>query len=154
MIKPFTRQALQPLLAPHPAPCISLFQPTHRRPPDAEQVAAWMVSLYPQHKYPAVMVGSSNGAAVHLCAALGIPWLPQTFLIPVARSGIHPDEPHADAEWAEKPARVLLEKNPDIQLHHMHDPVQDRLMIQRMTYCRPKPAATDKCGSWAFRSAG
>jgi len=37
MIQPFTRQALQPLLAPHPAPCISLFQPTHRRPPDAEQ---------------------------------------------------------------------------------------------------------------------
>ena len=105
---------------------------------NTEQVAAWMASLYPQRQYPAVMVGSSNGAAVHLCAALGIPWLPQTFLIPVARSGIPPDEPQADAEWAEKPARALLQKNPDIQLHHMHDPVQDRLMIQRMTYFRVK----------------
>jgi hypothetical protein len=37
MTKPFTRQELQPLLAPHPTPCISLFLPTHRRPPDAEQ---------------------------------------------------------------------------------------------------------------------
>jgi len=105
---------------------------------NTEQVAAWMASLYPQRQYPAVMVGSSNGAAVHLCAALGIPWLPQTFLIPVARSGIPPDEPQADAEWAEKPARALLQKNPDIQLHHMHDPVQDRLMIQHMTYFRVK----------------
>ena len=65
---------------------------------NAEEAASWMVSLYPQRKYPAVMVGSSNGAAVHLSAALGIPWLPQTFLIPLARSGIHPDEPQADAE--------------------------------------------------------
>jgi hypothetical protein len=97
-----------------------------------------MVSLYPQRQYPAVMVGASNGAAVHLCAALGIPWLPQTFLIPVARSGIQPDEPQKDAKWAEQPARVLLERNPDIQLHHMHDPNQDRLMIQRMTYFRVK----------------
>src|SRR5262249_6427667 len=48
------------------------------------------------------------------------------------------DEPQADAEWAEKPARALLQKNSDIQLHHMHDPVQDRLMIQRMTYFRVK----------------
>jgi hypothetical protein len=37
MTKSFTRQELQSLLAPHPAPCISLFLPTHRRPPDAEQ---------------------------------------------------------------------------------------------------------------------
>lgn len=34
------------------------------------------------------MIGSSNGALLHLCTALGIPWLPQTFLIPVQRSGI------------------------------------------------------------------
>ena len=48
------------------------------------RVAEWVVSLYPQQKYPAVAVGSSNGALTHLS---GIPWLPQTFLIPVARSG-------------------------------------------------------------------
>ena len=63
---------------------------------DAEQVAEWMVSLYPVRKYPAVAIGSANGAATHLWAAMGIPWLPQTFLVPVARSGIHPDEPQQD----------------------------------------------------------
>lgn len=38
-----------------------------------ERVADWMVRLYPRRPYPAAMIGSSNGAAVHLCAALGIP---------------------------------------------------------------------------------
>jgi hypothetical protein len=85
-----------------------------------------------------VAIGSSNGAATHLWVALGMPWLPQTLLIPVARSGCHPDDPAADARWAQEPARALLAANPDIQLHHMHDPVQDRLMIQRMTYFRVK----------------
>jgi hypothetical protein len=104
----------------------------------ADRIAEWMVSLYPERQYPAVAVGSANGAAVHLWAALGVPWLPQTFLIPVARTGIHPDEPQADAHWAEGPARIFLQANPDVQLHHMHDPNQDRLMIQKMTYFRVK----------------
>ncbi|HEV8439905.1 MAG TPA: hypothetical protein VGT40_17580 [Methylomirabilota bacterium] len=103
-----------------------------------DEVAAWMTSLYPRRPYPAVAVGSSNGAAVHLWAALGIPWLPQTFLVPVARSGVHPDEPEQDIRWAAPHAETVLRANPDLQLHHMHDPVQDRLMIQRMSYFRLK----------------
>lgn len=103
-----------------------------------EQITQWVVSLYPKRKYPALAIGSSNGALTHLWAALGIPWLPQTFLVPVARSGPHPDEPEQDVEWAEKWIPAFLESNPDVQLHHMHDPNQDRLMIQRMTYFRVK----------------
>ena len=105
---------------------------------DAEQVAEWIVSLYPKRKYPAVAIGSANGAAIHLWAAMGIPWLPQTFLVPVARSGVHPDEPQQDLAWGHSPARVVLDRNPNVLLHHMHDPVQDRLMIQRMSYFRFK----------------
>ena len=70
-----------------------------------------------------------------------MPWLPQTFLVPVARHGPHPDEPQQDIEWAKEPAQTFLEANPDIQLHHLHDPNQDRLMIQRMTYFRFKKLA-------------
>src|SRR5215467_3527290 len=73
---------------------------------NTDRVAEWMVSLYPQRQYPAVALGSSNGALVHLFAALGIPWLPQTFLVPVARSGVHPDEPCQNVRWAAEPARV------------------------------------------------
>ncbi len=104
----------------------------------AEYVAQWMASLYPDRPYPAIAVGSASGALVHLCCALGIPFLPQTFLIPVARSGIHPDEPLEDMEWAREPAERLLEANPELQLHHMNDANQDRLMIRYMTYFRVK----------------
>ncbi len=105
---------------------------------DAEAIARWMVNFYPRRRYPAAMIGSSNGAAVHLCAALGIPWLPQTVLIPVEQSWARPDEPIKDMEAARGPARALLEANPDLQLHHMHDANQDRLMIAHMTYFRVK----------------
>jgi hypothetical protein len=103
-----------------------------------EAVAAWMADRYPRRQYPAVVVGSSNGAAVHLWAALGIPWLPQTFLVPVARSGVPPDEPAKEMRWAEPHADLVLRRNPDLELHHMQDPVQDWLMVQRMSYFRLK----------------
>ena len=88
----------------------------------AEEVSRWVVSHYPRRRYPAAVIGSSNGALVHLCAALGIPWLPQTFLVPVRRSGVHPDEPAEELQWGREPARALLAANPDLQLHHMFDP--------------------------------
>ncbi len=103
-----------------------------------EDVAAWMADRYPRRQYQAVVVGSSNGAAVHLWAALGIPWLPQTFLVPVARSGIPPDEPREEMRWAQPHADLVLRRNPDLELHHMQDPVQDWLMVQRMSYFRLK----------------
>jgi hypothetical protein len=105
---------------------------------DAERVAASMTALYPRRKFPAVAIGSSNGAAVHLFAALGMPWLPQTYLMPVTRHLRDPDEPKADMDWGRDPGRAFLERNPDVQLHHMHDPNQDRLMIRRMAYFRVK----------------
>jgi hypothetical protein len=101
-------------------------------------LARWAVSQYPKRRYPAVAIGSSNGAATHLWAALGIPWLPQTFLVPVARSSVHPDEPQDELRWSLEPARAVLDRNPGLQLHHMHDPVQDRLMVRRMSYFRLK----------------
>jgi hypothetical protein len=105
---------------------------------NSETLAQWVVGQYPETQYPAIAIGSSNGAAMHLWAAMGIPWLPQTHLVPVARSGIHPDEPRQDFEWGAEPGRRLLAANPDLQLHHMHDPNQDRLMIKLMTYFRVK----------------
>jgi hypothetical protein len=103
-----------------------------------KELSEWAVRQYPKRPYPAVAIGSSNGAATHLWAALGIPWLPQTFLVPIARSGVHPDEPKDELAWGLRPARTVLERNPTLQLHHMHDPVQDRLMVRRMSYFRFK----------------
>lgn len=106
--------------------------------PFAEEVAAWMTSLYPRRRFPLALIGSSSGAAVHLAAALGAPWLPQTFMVPVRNPGNDPDDPNRDLEWGRQPAHTLLDANPEVQVHHMHDPVQDRLMLEQMTYFRLK----------------
>jgi hypothetical protein len=113
------------------------------RPPDeldkvdADDIARWVVGSYPQRPYPAMAIGSSNGAAVHLYAALGIPWLPQSFLLPV-RQSVHPDDALAARDLGRRPGHSLVANNPDIQLHHMHDANQDRLMVRTMTYFRIK----------------
>lgn len=105
---------------------------------DAEELKTWVTGSYPERQYPIAFVGSSSGALVHLAAALGVPWLPQTFLVPVRRPAMNPDDPIPDMEWGRENARALLDNNPDWQLHHMNDPNQDRLMIQYMTYFRIK----------------
>jgi hypothetical protein len=104
---------------------------------DSEDMARWMVEHYPRRRYPAMALGSSSGALVHLCAALGIPWLPQTVLIPV-REHQSPDEPLSVLRFSEEKGQRLLAHNPDLQLHHMHDAAQDRLMLRHMTYFRVK----------------
>jgi hypothetical protein len=104
---------------------------------DVEQISRWVTGEYPDRQYPAVAIGSSNGAGVHLWTLLGTPWLPQTFLLPV-RQSVHPDEPREAARLGVEPGRELLERNPDVQLHHMHDANQDRLMVRTMTYFRVK----------------
>jgi hypothetical protein len=107
---------------------------------DMQQVAAWMVGHYDElpPQYPGVVIGSSNGAMTHLCTAAGIPWLPQTMLVPVRWAGNDPDRPALAADFGASIADPLLANNPDVTLHHMHDGNQDRLMIDLMTYFRLK----------------
>ncbi|GAA5133255.1 alpha/beta fold hydrolase [Pseudonocardia adelaidensis] len=104
----------------------------------AEALARWMVAQYPRREFPAAIVGSSSGALAHLAAALGVPYLPQTFLLPVAQPQVHPDDPRHGLAAGRGPGRMLLDANPDVALHHMHDPNQDRLSLARMTYFRLK----------------
>ena len=103
----------------------------------SERMAKWTVDRYPKRRYPALAIGSASGALAHLCAALGAPWLPQTVLIPV-RAEVDPDDPRAALRFGEDVADRLLEPNPDLALHHMHDPAQDRLMLAKMSYFRVK----------------
>lgn len=106
---------------------------------DIEHIAQWMVSEYPDRgTVPAIAVGSSNGALVHMYRAMQVPWLPQTVLVPIRRGRVHPDEPAEDIEKCRQAAADMLEANPDVALHQMHDPNQDRLMVERMAYFRVK----------------
>ncbi len=104
----------------------------------SEELARWVVNHYSRRRSKVVFVGSSNGALMHLAAAVDAPWLPQTLLVPVRRRGVHPDEPRADLDRVRSAGEALLAANPDLVLHHMHDANQDRLMIAGMTYFRMK----------------
>jgi hypothetical protein len=86
----------------------------------AEALARWMVAQYPRREFAAAIIGSSSGAVTHLAAALGAPFLPQTFLLPVAQPEVDPDDPRHGLAAGIGPGRLLLDANPEIALHHMH----------------------------------
>lgn len=104
---------------------------------DLAGVAEWLAEGLPKRRYPAALIGSSNGALTHLAAAMQVPWLPGTVLIPVSRTG-DPQRPVDALRFGERFGPRLLQANPDVVLHHMHDQVQDELMVARMTYFRVK----------------
>ena len=68
---------------------------------------------------------------------LGVPWLPQTFLVPIRRD-VDADAIREDVHWGREHAGPFLEANPDVAVHQMHDPNQDRLMVRKLAYFRTK----------------
>jgi hypothetical protein len=105
----------------------------------AEDFARAVIDMYPARKYPAIMIGSASGAMIHLAAAMGIPFLPQTFTIPVARPSYLPvDEPKRNMEWALEPGETFLQNNADFKLHHIFDPVHNRSDLQNSSFFKIK----------------
>jgi hypothetical protein len=104
---------------------------------DLAMVAKSFADRYPRRRYPAVLLGATNGALTHLAAAMQVPWLPDTVLVPVAHVG-DTDRPDEAMEFGRSVAPALLDRNPDVVLHHMHDQLQDVLMAERMSYFRVK----------------
>lgn len=105
---------------------------------DLDEVACWVARTYPERRYPAVLVGSSNGALTHLAAACGVPWLPQTLLVPVRRRGADPADMPAALEFGAQHGPSLLAYNPRVELHQMQDANQDALSGSQMAYFRVK----------------
>jgi hypothetical protein len=105
---------------------------------DTEAMAEAVTAAIPRRPYPAVLIGSASGALIHLAAALGIPWLPQTFLLPVRHPGLDPDEPERAMAWGRRPAERILERDPDVSLHQVHDPSRDRPMLRHSALFRLK----------------
>lgn len=105
---------------------------------DLDEAAHWVARTYPDRQYPAVLIGSSNGALTHLAAACGIPWLPQTLLVPVRRRGADPTDMPAALEFGARHGPALLASNPGVELHQMQDGNQDLLSGSEMAYFRVK----------------
>lgn len=104
---------------------------------EPEQFCRWVTGQYARRTHDAVAIGSSNGAVAHLCAAMGVPWLPQTFLVPVRRRA-DPDNCVGDTALASDESAALLAAQPALAIHQMHDPNQDRLMVRHIAYFRMK----------------
>lgn len=105
---------------------------------DVEGINQWMCEQYPQRDYPAAFIGSSNGAMVHLASAMGVPWLPQTFLCPVHSLDNDPDDAQREFEQGRPVIDALLAVSPHLAVHHMQDPNQDRLMRDQSSWFRLK----------------
>lgn len=106
---------------------------------DGDAVAAWFASLPPRRTYQTIVFGSSGGAMVHLAALAGAPWLPQTFLVPIARERAgDPDDGPDALRLGRGLGQKVLARNPGLDLHQLHDPNQDRLMTRHMLYFRLK----------------
>jgi hypothetical protein len=112
--------------------------PDHLGGVNLTEVADWLASHYAPGRSPGVLIGSANGALTHLAAACGVPWLPQTLLVPVRRPRSDPGDVRAAMDFGLRNARTLLEANPDAHLHHMHDANQDPLTLAHMAYFRVK----------------
>ncbi len=104
---------------------------------DDRMISDWITEAYPPKKYPGVIIGSSNGALIHIAAMLGIPWVPQTVMLALNRK-MDPDELLRDVEWGKRATAVMREKLSHFRFHQMHDPIQDRVMVANMAYFRIK----------------
>lgn len=111
--------------------------PEQLRRVDLAAVAAAFADAFPDRRYRGVLIGASNGALTQLAAAMQIPWLPQTVLVPVRRHG-DPGRPDLALDFGRRWGPEFLAANPDVVLHQMHDAAQDELMIARMAYFRTK----------------
>jgi hypothetical protein len=104
----------------------------------ADDMSEWVVRQYGPGPFPVVVVGSPGGGAVHLAAALRAPFLPQTLLVAVRDLQTHPDDPASAMEALAPTTRLVAQRNPDVSVYHMHDPAQDRPMVEGMAYLRLK----------------
>jgi hypothetical protein len=90
---------------------------------DVEAVAGSFVDRYPQRRYPGVVIGSPHGAAAHLAALLGLPYLPSSFDVKIGWPGGAPDDLFGALGYgSELAARLLSANRAPIAVRQVHDP--------------------------------
>jgi hypothetical protein len=92
---------------------------------DAEAVAEWIVGRYTASHYPAVVLGSPHGSAVHLAAAMRAAWLPAGFAVRVPWPGGRVGDWRRAAEEGGVVADRIMSANPGVSVRQVHDPILD-----------------------------
>lgn len=105
---------------------------------NVDELDEWVVQQYGQGPFPAVVIGSTSGGALHLAAALRAPFLPQTTLCAVRDLATHADDAVGTMNALAPTTRMIAENNPRVAVYHMHDPAQHRPMLEAMAYMRLK----------------
>jgi hypothetical protein len=89
-------------------------------------------------KFPAIMIGAAmGGATAHLAALLGIPFLPQPFILGM-RGGSPDDELDAHLELTSRVARHVLDQNPELMAIAHFDPIHDGWLTRVVSHLRFK----------------
>jgi hypothetical protein len=95
---------------------------------DVSAVAEWIVGHYPARAYPAVVLGSPHGGAVHLAAALGAAWLPTGFTVTVRWPGGDVGDWRSALDAGGAVAERLLAAEPDVTVRQVHDPLSSGML--------------------------
>ena len=106
-----------------------------------DALARGCVAHYPgTERYPAIVVGSPNGAVAHLASLLGAPFLTTSFGLAFRHPAIAPDDLVAYRETSLAVAERIVAGNPgggyEIVCHY--DPLHDRSMVQASDFIRIK----------------
>ncbi len=123
---------------------ISLGAPPEKfYPLDAEAFFGAYTARYPDRSYPAIVLGSPDGALVHLAALIGAPLLPDCGLIG-ARHRIDPDDLRSYlATGAAAMARLAPGEKTELILHY--DPIHDRGLVGYAALIRVKLRGLPDC---------
>jgi hypothetical protein len=97
---------------------------------DADAVGRWLTGQLPDGPYHGLVIGSPHGAALHLAAMLGVPWLPAGFELATPDVAVREQsvgstaaDNTAAAEAGERAAQAVLTANPDVAVRQVYDPV-------------------------------
>jgi hypothetical protein len=105
---------------------------------NVDEYDQWVVKQYDKGPYAVVVLGSPSGGVTHLAAALGAPYLPQTTLTGVRDLATQSDDAVGAMQALAPTTRLIAQRNPRVAVYHMHDPAQDRPMLEAMAYMRLK----------------
>lgn len=89
-------------------------------------------------KFPAIVIGAAmGGASAHLAAALGVPFLPQPFILGL-RGGSPEDDLESHIELTSPVARQILKRNPELMAVAHFDPIHDGWLTRVVSHLRFK----------------
>lgn len=110
---------------------------------NAEQMASWAVSLYPEKNYDTILIGAPSGGVSHIGAALDAPFLTSHFLICFSDLR-NVDDVYTTVMRARRLALRIARNNPELHVVAHYDPVHDRPVLVFINHLRAKLAAVTR----------